>query len=69
MKVEKVINWFITEGMDQAAQDLKEMCIEVEFMSHFNMQRFFEYIYDTEEESNYMFGSMLCDVEELDEDL
>ena len=67
MKVEKVINWFITEGMDQAAQELEN--IKVEFMSDFNMQMFFEYIYDTEEESNYMFFSMLCDVEELDEDL
>ena len=68
MKVENVIDWFITEGMDQAAQDLKEKCIEVEFMSHDNMQRFFESIYGTEEESNYMFDSMLGDIEVLDFD-
>ena len=68
MKVEKVINWFITEGMDQAAQDLKNMCIEVVFMSHINMRKFFESIYGTEEESNYMFYSMLGDIEVLDFD-
>ena len=69
MKVENVIDWFITEGMDQAAQDLKEKCIEVEFMSHDNMQIFFESIYGDKGESNYMFDSMLCDIEYLYGDL
>ena len=69
MKVEKVINWFITEGMSQAAHDLELMCIEVESMSVLNMQMFFETVYDTEDEAEYMFDEMLCDIEEIFEDL
>ena len=68
MKVEKVINWFITEGMSQAAHDLELMCIEVESMSVLNMQMFFETVYDTEDEAEYMFDEMLGDIEVLDFD-
>ena len=64
MKVEKVINWFITEGMSQVAQELKNMCIFVESMSVLNMQMFFETVYDTEDEAEYMLNEMLHDIDE-----
>ena len=71
-KIDDVFNWFITEGMGNTLQDLKDICeertmyIKDGLISGYNLGECLRNVYGNEEEVDYIWSKILRDIRILD---